>query len=55
MRKNLIAGTNDFGRVESEHGYDAVLGAQIASDFMSSVVRDELCIRDLTEFGLVGT
>ena len=54
MRKNLIAGTNDFGRVESD-GNDAVLGAQIASDFMSSVVRDELCIRDLTEFGLVGT
>jgi hypothetical protein len=26
MRNKLIAGTNDFGRVESEHGYDAVLG-----------------------------
>ena len=54
MRKNLIAGTNDFGRVKGD-GNDTFLGAQIGSDFMSSVVRDELCIRDLTEFGLVGT
>ena len=54
MRKNLITGTNDFGRVKGD-GNDAVLGAQIASDFMSSVVLNELCIRDPTEFGLVGT